>query len=193
MHEGRSVRRLAASTAVLAVIVAGCTDSSGDPVRTDSPFTLTADGFGTTRVGASFESVMEALRARWGPPDQVRDMGCDSFAQSKLVNWDGVQLVFNDRGLAGYRFGPRPKDAITPAGKDVQQAATVEGLHLGDTVGTARRLYGERFVLEETSLGPEWYLDPGSDKGSPLGGFTTGLAETGTITHIKAGDICAVR
>jgi hypothetical protein len=90
-------------------------------------------------------------------------------------------------------FGPRPQDAITPVGKDLQQAATAEGLRLGDSVDRARQLYGERFTLEESSLGPEWNIDPGSEDASRLFGFATGLAETDTVTHISAGDICAVR
>lgn len=182
------VRRRAGRLTVLALALvtggAACGDTKPDELI------LSVDGFGDTHLGDSYESVMEASRARWGPAERTSELVCESSAQSKIVNWDGVLMVFNDRGLAGYMFGPKPADAITPLGKDVRRAVTAEGLHVGDAVSSARQAYGKRFVLSETTLGPEWYV---AGDYPLLRGFASGLAETDTVDHIGAGDICAVR
>jgi hypothetical protein len=142
-------------------------------------------------MNESVESITARLRDRWGLPDNS-ELKCESSATSKIVTWDGVLLVFNAEGLSGYLFGPKPSDPITPVGEDLQTASTVEGLGLGQSVADARKIYGIKFVLDETSLGPEWYID--DPKGYPLlRGFASGLAKTDTITHIGAGDLCAVR
>ncbi|MFD1086331.1 hypothetical protein ACFQ3M_32715, partial [Micromonospora andamanensis] len=129
---------------------------------------------------------------RWGPPETA-EAGCDSLAVSKFLRWDGVMLVFSADGLTGYLIGPRPADPITPVAQDVQRATTVEGLRLGDSVEKARQAYGARFKLEETSLGPEFYIANEPDGFPVLLGFTTGLTDVDTVEHIGAGDICAAR
>ncbi|MFY1689118.1 hypothetical protein [Plantactinospora sp. WMMB782] len=180
---------------VVAVLAAAaCSGSSaGNGEATGSTsLVLSKDGIGLAKFGDSIESVSGRVRARWGPPE-LREAGCDSHVVSKFLNWDGVFLVFSADGLRGYLIGPRPADPITPVGKDVQGAATVEGLRLGDSVGKARQAYGARFMLEENSLGPEFYIAEERDGWPVLMGFTTGLTDADTITQVGAGDICAVR
>ena len=196
MNGGGWVRAgLAAVAAAVVVGTSACTGADDAPPDADDGTALTLDveGFGTVRLGDSFESVTEALSARWGPADRTSEMVCESNAQSEIVTWDGALLVFNDQGLAGYQVGPRPADAITPIGKDLLRAATPQGLRLGDTVDKARQIYGDSFVLDDTSLGPEWYIAPEVDGDPVLRGFAAGLAGTDTVDRIGAGDICAVR
>ncbi|MEV7331412.1 hypothetical protein [Micromonospora sp. NPDC093244] len=181
--------------AVTVLAAAACSGSSssgdGEAPGTTS-LVLSKDGIGLAKFGDSIESVSDRVHARWGPSES-REAGCDSHVMSKFLNWDGVFLVFSADGLVGYLIGPRPADSITPVGKDVQAAATVEGLRLGDSVRKARQVYGARFVLEENSLGPEFYIAEEQDDWPALMGFSTGLTDADTIKRIGAGDICAVR
>ncbi len=57
----------------------------------------------------------------------------------------------------------------------------------------ARGIYRSGFVLEESSLGPEWSVGIQTGEWPFLSGFATGLGEQDVVTHIYAGDICSVR
>lgn len=183
--------------AALVIVLAACTGSSSgeadSEVAEQTPLVLSGNSLGAAKLGDSFESVTTRLRARWGPPERTSEFGCESFAMSKVLNWDGVMLVFNESGLAGYLVGPRPVNPITPVGRDVGKAASADGLSLGATVTKAREIYGSSFVLEETSLGPEWYIESEPRDSRDLRGFASGLTETDIVDRIGAGDICAVR
>ncbi len=110
----------------------------------------------------------------------------------KLVHWDLGYLVFSPGGLVGYYFGLPTGDLLTPQAKDLSNGRTDKGLRLGSSVAEAKEHYGSAFVLEETSLGPEFYIED-EDEYPLLGGFTDGLASENKITNFSAGDICAVR
>jgi len=189
--KGRTRTRMSILTLLVSVTVA-CTDARPGEVGPEAgtPLALSAQGFGLSALGDSIESVTDKLTARWGPLIDSREFKCESFATSKILTWDGVKLVFNGSGLSGYLLGPKPKDAISPAGKDLAVASTTEGLKLGGQVKEARDMYRSRFVLLEATLGPEWYVEGDYPL---LRGFASGLTESDAITHIGAGDICAVR
>lgn len=196
-----SERRVWAAVSIVSILVllisvaaVACTDTRSSEARPEAaePLTLSALGFGLSTLGDSLESVTDKLTDRWGPPLENREFHCESFASYKQFFWDGAYVVFDSAGLSGYLFGPKPKDALSPAGKDLEVASTTEGLRLGAQVKTARDIYGPRFVLRETTLGPEWYVE--RPEGYPLlHGFASGLADSETITRIGAGDVCAVR
>lgn len=180
---------------VIAVVIAmaGCAEDPPGQAAPTGESTLSPTGFGLAAFGDSVESVTSRLTDRWGPPISSHELKCESSATSKILGWDGVMLVFNSEGMAGYLAGPKPKDAISPAGKDLQTASTTEGLQLGGQIKQARTIYGAKFVLRETSLGPEWFVNGTESDYGLLRGFASGLNENDTVTQIGAGDICAVR
>ncbi|WP_422733342.1 hypothetical protein ACN26Y_21095 [Micromonospora sp. WMMD558] len=197
MNEVGARRRTRAAAAALLIFLvltgSGCSLLHGDEEPADRDrLTLSDDGFSLAEFGDSIEQASGRLRERWGP-EEVREMVCESSATSRILAWDGVVLVFNDRGLAGYLFGPRADDPITPVAWDVGKASTDQGLRLGDTVARARELYGRNFVLTETSLGPEWWVETDAVGEHSVRGFATGLGPRDTIARIGAGDLCAAR
>lgn len=152
---------------------------------------LARDGLGPAKLGSSIDSTLDTFRERWGPPE-IRELKCESGATSKIVIWDGVMLVLNNYGLAGYLVGPSTANAVTSVGRDIEQASTSEGLRLGDSVEVAREIYGDAFRLDETTLGPEWHVST-PDGSLHMRGFAGGLSDEDAITRIGLGDICAVR
>jgi hypothetical protein len=178
------------------LIVTGCQTQAANPQPDPEPagerLQLRTDGIGLVDFGDPFEESARILRDRWGPELSSEERICDSGASLQILFWDGVMLVYYPEGLAGYLVGPPTDTPATQAAKDINTARTLGGLEVGDAIRTARDIYGDQFVLDESSLGPEWYVaDETAD--SLLAGFASGLSDAAIVTQVYSGDICAVR
>lgn len=77
---------------------------------------------------------------------------------------ESVSAILSDRW--GPPLTDREFHCESPAGADIAAASTTEGLRLGARVGEAGEIYGPRFMLRETTLGPEWWIE--RPEGTPL-------------------------
>ena len=85
--------------------------------------------------------------------------------------------MFNKGVWAGYLYSAKQQPPLT----------TVNGLAIGSSLGALKAKYPSGLQIFTGSLGPEFSAPDG------FRGFSTGTADSATITQLGAGDICAFR
>ena len=140
---------------------------------------LRPDGIGTLRIGRdSANAVVNEFTILFGAATFDGPVACDS-GSDRTVRWTAVDLtlVFNKSVWAGYLYNAKQQPPLTAA----------NGLAIGVTVGVLKAKYPSGLQIFVGSLGPEFSAPDG------FRGFTSGTADSATITQLGAGDICAFR
>lgn len=182
----------------------GARQSDGSASTPSELMLLHADGIGEYTVGGEIDQVVEGIVELLGEPIEEQRIRCES-GSDRIVFWRQLYVVANNDRFAGYNYKQSPfrpsgqtEDvyASDEPGASTVSFATREGLSLGDTVLRASKLYAGKFVIIESTLGPEWWVERDGDAAGPqplLRGFAEGLSDEAAITSIGAGDICAFR
>ena len=165
--------------------------TTGGPATTAPPATtsptatrpsaleLRPDGIGALRIRRdSANDVINTFTGFFGAAQLDGAVACDS-GSDRTVRWTAVDLtlVFNKGEWAGYLYLAKQPPPLT----------TTNGLTIGTTVGVLKSKYPSGLQIFTGSLGPEFSAPDG------LRGFTSGTADSATITQLGAGDICAFR
>jgi len=140
------------------------------PSAAGSSLELTADGVGAARLGQTETEVVATLEGVLGQPGSPHPLPDGTCGLTSLA-WPGLTAVFGAGHLDGY----------SATGVDL---STARGLHPGDTVATARTLYGSDLQLGEASYR---LTTPGGVLGGPLLGGSASAPLTARIGAVDAG------
>lgn len=163
-----------AAFAVSTVVPTGSPLSSRSPAVVLRPSGVGAVMFGSAQPVAS-RSLRDLLGQGQGPTPLPGDSRCGVDA---VATWAHIQVFFFKNRFVGYNTGYSKKP--------LAGFITDRGLRVGDTVATARNLYGHRFVVS-AAQGGSWHTGPGSVYGYLVNPPAFGPADR--IAGIAAGHV----
>jgi hypothetical protein len=163
----------------IGVVVCCAPSNVGFAGAAHSPIVLSGSGLDSSKFGSGESSVLAKLKTVLGkvsgPTSLPSDMRCGVDAEAA---WRHVQVFFFDGKFVGYNTGY--------TAKRLEKFETSNGLQVGDTVVTARRLYGPGFEVSARQ-GGSWNVSGGA----PVYGYLVDPPRVGSdrIAGIAAGHV----
>jgi hypothetical protein len=140
---------------------------------------LQGDRLGAAKFGEEPKAVTRQLRTLLKRPPSKSYHRTGACQIDHEIDWPGLNVYFHRGRFAGYAYtGQHGHQPVL---------ATTAGLVVGDTLTTARHLYGPKEFHVSPAQGVSWFVRAASGR---LDGFTTGPSvRNGRILSIEAGDV----
>jgi hypothetical protein len=133
----------------IGVIVLSAQSSVGFAEVAHSPIVLRGSGLDSTNFGSPESSVLAKLDTVLGKADGPKSLASDLRCGVDVVaSWPHMQVFFFNGRFVGYNTGY--------SAKPLTEFETSKGLRVGDTVATARKLYGPGFRVSAVQ-GGSWH------------------------------------
>jgi hypothetical protein len=164
----------------IGVMVLSAQSSVGFAEAAHSSIVLRGSGLDSTAFGTAESSALARLKTVLGKVNGPKSLGSDMRCGVNVVaTWPHMQVFFFNGRFVGYNTGY--------SAKPLTEFETSKGLRVGDTVATARKLYGPGFRVSAVQ-GGSWHTS-----GSvPVYGYLASPPRTGAddrIAGIAAGHV----